>query len=208
MGSVIEYKECECGNQEMTSDYHYKSDELYEFCDVCGYYHSVSIKNKPEDGKYPEDWKPDYDESEGKTGYVIKIFENNTVGHLVSCIEKEHLKEALQNLKKDEVVSKFTVTFKSPEGFWQTQIFNKPVLKKFEVTSLIDVVSDNPEDYTVKDVVMAKDEIDALKKVAISMVKEEFVDTIQWIKNIKGNLQEVINELMGMRLVVTDVREI
>jgi len=125
MGSVIEYKECDCGNKEMTSDYHYKSDELYEFCDVCGYFHTVSINNKPEDNKYPDGWQPEYNEQEGRTGYVIRVFQKDTVGHMVSCIEKEHLKEALQDLKKDELVTKFTVTFKNKEGFWQTQIFNK-----------------------------------------------------------------------------------
>ena len=39
-------------------------------------------------------------------------------------------------------------------------------------------------------------------------VRELAQHMLDLIKNIKGNLQEVINELMGMRLVVTDVREI
>jgi hypothetical protein len=207
MGSVVEYKECKCGNKEMSSDYRYKSEELYEFCDVCGYHHTVSIKNKTEDGVYPEGWTPEYDEREIRTGYVLRIFQVDTIGHIVTCIEKKDLKEALNDLKLDDEVSKFTVTFKSPEGFWQTQIFNKPVLNKFEVTSLIDVVSDNPEDSTVNNIVLAKDEIDALKKVAISMIQEDATDSIEWIKNIKGNLQEVINELMAMRIVIISVRK-
>lgn len=208
MGSVVEYKECKCGNKEMSSDYRYKSEELYEFCDVCGYHHTVSIKNKPEDGVYPEGWTPEYDEREIRTGYVLRIFQVDTIGHIVTCIEKKDLKEALSDLKLDDEVSKFTVTCKNQDGLWQTQIFNKPVLKKFEVITLIDVVSDNPEDYTIKDIVLAKDEIDALKKLAISQTNKEFIDTIEWIKNIEGNLQEVINTLKGWGFVVTGIRKL
>jgi hypothetical protein len=53
MGSVIDYKKCDCGNEEMSSDYYYKSDELYEFCDVCGHFYSRTITNRPKTKEYP-----------------------------------------------------------------------------------------------------------------------------------------------------------
>ena len=125
MGSVIEYKKCNhCGNEEMSSDYYYKSDELYEFCDVCGHFFSNTIVNRPKTKEYPFNWKPKYEEKSGRTGYVIRVFTKESVGHVVTAIEKKHLKEALKELQKDENVDKFGVTFKK-DGFYQTQIFRK-----------------------------------------------------------------------------------
>ena len=129
MGSVIEYKECSCGNKDMSSDYHYKTEELFEFCDVCGYFHSITLKNKCEDGNYPNDWKPEYDEQEGRTGYVIKVFENGLEGHLTTCVNKDKLKQMLNSLKNDKLVNKFCITFKDTNGYYQTQIFDKNRLK-------------------------------------------------------------------------------
>jgi hypothetical protein len=109
----------------MISEYNYKTEELSEFCDVCGYYHTMSLKNKPTDGKYPENWKPEYEESEGRTGFVIKRFEYGVDGHFINCVEKQHIKECLEGLKKDESVSRFGVTFKDKNGAYQTQVFDK-----------------------------------------------------------------------------------
>lgn len=68
---------------------------------------------------------------------------------------------------------------------------------------MTDVVSKNPDDYTIKKIVNAENEIDAIKKVAISMIKEEH--SIEWIKNIQGNLKEVIAEFMQYNYSFTDV---
>jgi len=204
MGSVIEYKECSCGNKDMSSDYHYKTEELFEFCDVCGYFHSITLKNKCEDGNYPDDWKPEYDEQEGRTGYVIKVFENDLEGHIVTCVDKTNLKQMLNSLKNDKLVNKFCVTFKDTNGYYQTQIFNKPKLYKFEVTHLIDVVSNNPDDYTIKNTVLAKNEVDAIKKVAISITVKDS-SNIEWINSLKGNHEEVMKELMRGRYCFTNV---
>jgi len=124
MGSVIDYKKCDCGNEEMSSDYYYKSDELYEFCDVCGHFYSRTIKNRPKTKEYPLDWKPEYAEKSGRTGYVIRVFTKESIGHVVTAIEKKYLKEALEDLKKDNNVDKFGVTF-NKDGLYQTQIFKK-----------------------------------------------------------------------------------
>lgn len=38
MGSVLDYVECKsCGFEQASSDYYYKSDEMYVFCPRCGY---------------------------------------------------------------------------------------------------------------------------------------------------------------------------
>jgi len=76
-------------------------------------------------------------------------------------------------------------------------------MKKYQVTYLIDVVSKNPDDYTIKEIVEAENEIDAIKKVAISMTRKDS-SNIEWIKNIKGNLKEVISELMQCNYCFTD----
>lgn len=78
-------------------------------------------------------------------------------------------------------------------------------MKKYQVTYLIDVVSKNPNEYTIKETVEAKNEIDAVKKVAITMTKKDS-SNIEWIKNIQGNLKEVISELMECNYCFTDVR--
>ena len=55
---------------------------------------------------------------------VIRVFTKESIGHVVTAIEKKHLKEALEDLKKDDSVDKFGVTF-NKDGFYQTQIFKK-----------------------------------------------------------------------------------
>jgi len=198
----LKHKECSCGSKQMTSDYNFKTEELNEFCDVCGYLHIIVLTNKIEDGGYPEDWNPEYEEQEVRTGYVLKAFTKDGSG-FISCLDRSILKEALQDLKNDENVVRFAIT-SNRDGFWQTQIFNKPVLSKFEVTHLIDVVSKNPEDYTIKDIVFAKDEVDAIKKVALTMTDEKS-SNIEWIKSIRGNPEEVMKELLRCKYCFTNV---
>ena len=123
MGSVSEYKVCKCGSEELFSDYYYKTDELYESCDVCGYYHTAFIKNRPTDGKYPEGWKPEYDEKEGATGYVVKVFAKEGVGHSVACVEEKDVEGLIGALETDQQVKHFGITYKNAKGFYQTQLF-------------------------------------------------------------------------------------
>lgn len=78
-------------------------------------------------------------------------------------------------------------------------------MAKYEVTYLIDVVSNNPKDYTKNEVVSAENEIKAIKKVAISTTKKDS-SNIDWITNIQGGIKEVINELMGCGYCFTSVR--
>ncbi len=210
MGKELLYKEClNCGNQELVSDYDYNTEELKEFCDVCGYYHSIILSNKIEGGNYHEDWKPEYDKKEGVTGYVIKIFEDGNKSYFLSIIEKKDLKEALQGLKNDILVYKFAVTFKNENGFYQTQIFDKSKgYKKFEIQHLNDVVSNNPEDYTLTDIIYANNQVDAVKKLVIKNINKDAIETIQFILDIQGDIENVLNELLALRFVVTKINQI
>lgn len=76
---------------------------------------------------------------------------------------------------------------------------------KYEVTYLIDVVSKNPDDYTIKEIVEAENEIEAIKKVAISMTKKDS-NNIEWINNIQGDLAQIKNELLQCNYCFTNVR--
>lgn len=77
-------------------------------------------------------------------------------------------------------------------------------MQKYQVTYLIDVVSKNPDDYTIKEIVEAENDIDAIKKVAILITKKDS-SNIDWITNIQGNLQDVMQELMAGRYCFTEV---
>ena len=110
-----------CWNQYM-SNYDHISDELQEFCDVCGYYKYVSIKNKREDGIYEEDWQPEYNILEGQTGYVLKIFQKEG-GYSTGCIDVKDVKNTVTSLKANNDVLKFAMTFKGTDDIYQTQIY-------------------------------------------------------------------------------------
>lgn len=126
MGSVIDYVECDCGNKEMTRDSYYKTNELYEFCDCCGFFNVNRINNRPMDGVFPDDWKPEYEQNKGRTGFVFKIFENGKRGAVVLCVDKPNVKETIKSLIQDEEVIRFGVTFKDRKtGCYQSEIFNK-----------------------------------------------------------------------------------
>ena len=80
-------------------------------------------------------------------------------------------------------------------------------MKKYEVIYLIDVVSENPDDYIIKEIVHADNEIDAIKKNAISMTRKDS-SNIEWINNIQGDLKQVIQELMQCHYCYIGVKEI
>jgi hypothetical protein len=124
--STINMKLCNvCGNEEMYSEYNHKSEELKEFCDICGHYHTVELINKSEDGQYDENWTPQYEEIEECTGYVLKIFPRDEVGHHTAPINKEEVKTIIGELKNDDDVVKFAISFKDVKGCYQTQIYDK-----------------------------------------------------------------------------------
>lgn len=121
-----EYKKCShCGSENMVSDYHYKSEELYESCDVCGYYYSKILLNNIEDGNYPDNWNPEYKETKGVTGFVFKIFSFDLDGFSVCFCEKKDLEALIDSLENDESVDFFGVTFKGKNGSYKTQIFKQ-----------------------------------------------------------------------------------
>ena len=59
MGSVLDTIECPNCKHEAHSDYYYKSGEEYIVCQNCGYYKSLTIKNKniPPSELIEEDWE-------------------------------------------------------------------------------------------------------------------------------------------------------
>ena len=191
MSEVREYKLCKCGNKDMISNYNYKSEELYESCDVCGYFHTKAVINMPE-GDIPEGWKPEYQETEGTTGFVVKIFGIDKKGFSIASVEKDVVKDVIKTLKKDNNVIRFAITFKDNLGNIQTQIYNK---NKYRVTYLIDVVSKIPSEYTKQYDLDAESEIDALKKVA-TIQTEKDSPNIDWIKSLDGTYEDVKNQLM------------
>lgn len=75
---------------------------------------------------------------------------------------------------------------------------------KFRVTYLIDVVSENPDDYTRTIDVEANDEVLAVKAAAISMTNKES-SNIQWIESLRGNLESVKQQLLECNYVFTNV---
>ena len=122
MSSHKEFRKCKCGNPMMVSDYNYKEETLYEFCDVCSYYHTVAITNKPKDGNYKE-WEAVYQEESGIAGIVLKIFKAESDGYEFCCIKKDVIRSVVGALKKATDVVKFGITFKNKMGFYQTQIY-------------------------------------------------------------------------------------
>ena len=122
MNCVVEHKTCQCGN-EITSDYFYTTEEVYESCDVCGYFFSIRLTNKIENGNYPDDWKPKYVEEKGQTEYVVKIFSYDDLEGFSVCFCKEDdLEKLIDKLEGDESVMFFGITHKGKNGY-KTQLF-------------------------------------------------------------------------------------
>lgn len=82
--------------------------------------------------------------------------------------------------------------------------YDLKVANKYQITYLVDVVSDNEEDYTFKEIVEAENEIKAIKKFAVSQTNPES-SNVEWIKNLEGNLEEVLEQLMGAGYCITNI---
>lgn len=79
---------------------------------------------------------------------------------------------------------------------------------KFRVTYLIDVVSNDPSDYTRFEDVMADSNVEAMKQVALHQTRQDAVSARQQINSLTGTFEEVLGELMGMRHCFTSVERI
>ena len=123
MSKKTEHKECECGSKDRITEYDSDTQEGYEFCDVCSSYLRVQIINIPKHGMFPIGWIPEYKKANFKTGYVLKIWQKGADGFMTSAIEKSKLKSAIEELKKDDRVKRFAITFKDGKGNYQTQIY-------------------------------------------------------------------------------------
>ena len=123
MGEV-EYKKCTCGFKRI-AQYNKQTEEGTEFCDVCGTYIVVQIINKPKYNVITDKWIPEYKKTEISTGFVLKIWQKEKEGVMVSCVEKKMIKAIRNDLDKDERVIKYAITFKDTNGNYQTQIFKK-----------------------------------------------------------------------------------
>jgi len=80
-------------------------------------------------------------------------------------------------------------------------------MPKYRITTLIDVVSSNPEDYTLKYDIVAIDPIWAIKGLAISMTRKDS-SNIDWINNHSGTIKELMNDLMGLGYCFTHIVEL
>ena len=202
------FQECkECGNKEMTSEYNPKTGEYYDSCDICSYYKIVTLTNKPEVDDTPKDWKPNYDTKEGKTGFLIKLFIKGESGCKIATIEKEAVKEVMGKLKDDDNISRFAITFKDPSGCYQTQLFNKD---RYRVTELIEVPNNNPDKYIIYHEINADNPIDALKKITMAQTGdgEEEKEIVEWIKNLKGTVEDVKTSLIDWGAFFTKVEKV
>lgn len=198
-----EHKLCKCGNPQMISNYNPKSEEVYESCDVCGYYHTVSVSNLPKEGSPPEGWKPEYKEAEGETGFVAKIFVKDTGEVNVACIEKKNVGNLIKALKDDSNVERYAITYKAG-SYYITQIYNK---SRYRITELPD--GNDIDNYNIYHEINAESEIDALKKVALAKVDNESKPVVDFIKGLGITLEDTKNKLIeGLGIYFTDVKEI
>lgn len=75
-------------------------------------------------------------------------------------------------------------------------------MNKFEVIYLIDVVSTDEKDYVRKKTVEAENDVEALKQAAIQLTGAEHTSTIEFIKNLKGDFDNIMKTLMPSYCIV------
>ena len=124
MGSVIDFTNCpQCGNEEASIDYYYKTGEEYLLCDKCGYQRKFVITNREDIGKKDEDGfetLPKFELEElkacgcyrlqmkGGVGYEIGAFtQEQSEDEFIKFIEenKENVQYAMYYTFKDGVLS-------------------------------------------------------------------------------------------------------
>jgi len=126
MGSVMSDITCpECGYGCATIDTYYKTGEEYVNCNRCGSGSSVTIVNRPEDGNYPEDWKPEYEEKSHKTAHAFAVSKDPT-GGIRSCggLKRNQLKDFVRDVKNSDEVKYATYTYKYRELWFIKDVIN------------------------------------------------------------------------------------
>lgn len=79
----------------------------------------------------------------------------------------------------------------------------------YKVSYLIDVVSDDPEDYTINQYIIASNEIRALKKAATNRAKDEATNSeIERYEGDLHGLMKFISEISFGLLCYTKVEEL
>jgi hypothetical protein len=123
MTNIREFEYCNCGN---TEKYVFKVknnnqiEQIYNSCDVCGFYSSLTIKNKM--NEYPADFRPIYDEQITDSSFVLKVF--TKIGEYeVAFLNESNVEEIVEKLEKDNRILFFSITYKNKKGVYLTQIF-------------------------------------------------------------------------------------
>jgi hypothetical protein len=108
MGSVISNVKCpKCDYKYATSDYYYKSDEDYIFCDRCGYFH-----NPKENGGGFGTYKIMF----GYCGIVYSLPNNDELDKFADNIKKDFYDGKIVN-GADENATAIKITF-FKDGRW------------------------------------------------------------------------------------------
>ncbi|MFA6569920.1 MAG: hypothetical protein WCT77_01650 [Bacteroidota bacterium] len=81
-------------------------------------------------------------------------------------------------------------------------------MNKYEITYLIDVVSKNPEDYTLKCIVEAENEIDAIKKDAGITDLKEYVSEFFPLDCENCTVDELMKFLMNFGFCYTNIKKL
>lgn len=89
MGSVLSEIECpQCGCEECSSDFYYKSGEEYIFCVRCGYSYTNDIVNRDLYDK-SENWTPQFKTTE-KNGMGVFKYSSTGSGYAITGIYKKN----------------------------------------------------------------------------------------------------------------------
>lgn len=107
MGSVMSNCTCEdCGYEEATQDFYYRSGEVYVFCGRCGsgYTHDITNRDDYEEGR---DWTPNFETTEthcdGTFSCGGKKANGNPPGaHRIGGIKNEDIPLIIQDVENQK----------------------------------------------------------------------------------------------------------
>lgn len=133
MGSVQSYEDCPICKaiDSLSTDYYYKSNEVYEMCDICGYRHYVEIVNRADIEQ--ENWVPKHEETTIKGVGVGRIrFETPVYEHVFFDDQSyvEYFKQRFF-MFRDKVHSA-SYTFEQ-DGEWFRKDLIKNTIKKIDL---------------------------------------------------------------------------